>query len=155
MMTKEFISSLIAEKLAEDGVFLVEMKISPANRIYVEIDSLTGVDIRYCIQISKHIESELDRDVADFELEVSTSSISAPFKVLEHYKKNLGKEIEVMTKDNKKIVGLLKEMDDKGFVLETESMQKVEGKKKKQLIVETETYSYDDVRSATLVLNFK
>lgn len=155
MITKELISSFIDEKLSEDGVFLVEIKVSPANRIYIELDSFTGIDIRYCVVISKLIEGQLDREDEDFEMEVSSSSASAPFKVLNHYKKNVGKEVELFTMDNKKQVGLLKEVNEEDFVFEMEFMQKIEGKKKKQLVVETNTYKYDEVRSTALVIKFK
>jgi len=155
MITKELIASFIEDKLSEDGVFLVEIKVSPANRIYVEIDSFDGVDIHYCVVISKLIEGQLDREEADFELEVSTSSISAPFKILKHYEKNLGSEVEVLTMDNKKVLGVLAGVNDDDFVLETSTMQKVEGKKKKQLVEETLTFKYDDVRSTKLVIKFK
>lgn len=155
MISKELIVSFIEEKLSKDGVFLVEIKVSPANRIYVEIDSLDGVDISYCVLISKLIEGQLDREEADFELEVSTSSISAPFKIQNHYKKNLGSEVEILTMDNKKMEGILAEVNDEGFVLETSTMQKVEGKKKKQLVEESLTFKYDDVRSTKLVIKFK
>lgn len=155
MISKELIHSLIIDKLSEDGVFLVEIKVSPANRIYVEIDSFDGVDISYCVTTSKLIESQLDREEADFELEVSTSSISAPFKILNHYKKNLGSEVEILTTDNKKVFGILAKVNDEHFVLETSEMQKIEGKKKKQLVEETLTFKYDDVRSTKLVIKFK
>lgn len=155
MITKELIVSLIEDKLAEDQVFLVEIKVSAANQIYVEIDAYKGVSINYCVIISKLIEGELDREEEDFELEVSSSSASAPFKVLDHYKKNLDKEVEVFSMDNKKLIGVLKEVNDTDFVLEMESMQKVEGKKKKQLVVETKTFAYDEVRSTKLVIKFK
>ena len=155
MITKELITSFIEEKLTEDEVFLVEVKVTGANRIYVEIDAYEGVTINYCITINKLIDSQLDREVEDFELEVSSSSISAPFKVFKHYKKNLGKEVELFTKDNKKAIGILQEVNDDTFVMTYESMQKVEGKKKKELVTETISYTYDDVRSIKQIINFK
>ena len=155
MITKELISSFIDKKLEEDQVFLVEMKISPANQIYLEIDSFEGVSINYCVTISKLIEGQLDREEEDFELEVSTSSISAPFKVLNHYKKNLGSEVEVFSMDNKKRNGILIEVNEDNFTLESETLQKIEGKKKKQLVVETTSFKYDEIRSTKLVIKFK
>ncbi len=155
MITKELIHSFIDEKLAEDDVFAVEVKVSPANQIYVEIDSFTGVSINYCVSISKMIEGELDRDVEDFELEVSSSSASAPFKVLNHFYKNENKEVELFTMDNKKMSGVLKNVSNEGFELETEQMEKVEGKKKKQIVVEQYPFKYDEVRSVRLVIKFK
>lgn len=155
MITKELIHSFIDEKLAEDDVFAVEVKVSAANQIYVEIDAFSGVNINYCVSISKMIEGELDREEEDFELEVSSSSASAPFKVLNHYRKNEGKEVELFTQDNKKIEGILKDVTEDGFLLETERKEKVEGKKKKQLIVEQLPFKYDEVRSVKLVIKFK
>ncbi len=155
MITKELIHSFIDEKIASDGVFAVEVKVSPANQIYVEIDSYIGVNIGYCIEISKLIESNLDREVEDFELEVSSSSASAPFKVIDHFRKNEGKEVEVSTMENKKIEGLLKEVNNDSFVFVYEQMEKVEGKKKKQLVVTERTYKFDEVRAVRLVIRFK
>jgi len=155
MITKELIYSIIEKKLAEDEVFAVEVKVSPSNQIYVEIDSFSGVSINYCVSISKMIEGALDRDEEDFELEVSSSSASAPFKVLNHYRKNEGKEVEIFTQDNKKMTGLLQAVTDEGFKLEIERKEKVEGKKKKQLIVEQIPFKYEDVRSVRLVIKFK
>ena len=146
MIKKEEILSIIEPKTAEDNVFIVEVKVSPANQIYVEIDAFNGVDINYCIIISKLIESQFDRDDEDFELEVSTSSISAPFKVLNHYIKNIGKEIELFTLENRKIKGILKEANAEGFVLEEEELKKIEGKKKKQTVITSHAFAYDEVR---------
>lgn len=155
MITKELIHSFIDDKLAEDNVFVVEIKVSSSNQIYVEIDSFTGVNIGYCISISRLIEGNLDRETEDFELEVSSSSASAAFKVLNHFYKNVGKEVEISTLENKKVEGLLKEVTDENFVFVSEQMEKVEGKKKKQLIVKEQTFKYDEVRAVKLVIKFK
>lgn len=146
MIKKEEILSIIETKTAEDEVFVVEVKVSPSNRIYVEIDAFKGVGIDYCVKLSKLIEGQFDREEEDFELEVSSSSISAPFKVLNHYIKNIGREIELFTLDNKKLIGTLKDANAQGFVLEEQQLKKIEGKKKKQMVVTSHAFTYDDVR---------
>ncbi len=155
MITKELIRSFIGDKLSADDVFLVEISVSPTNRIYVEIDSFQGVNIAYCVQVSKLIESHLNREEEDFELEVSSSGISSPFKILEHYKKHLGSEVEVFTTKNKKKTGVLTQVNKENFTIETATLQKVEGKKKKQTVILTTTLAYDEVRSTRLVIKFK
>ncbi len=152
MINKELIHTFIDKKLLEDEAFVVEVKVSPTNRIYVEIDSINGLSIDYCVIISKLIESQIDREQEDFELEVSTSSISAPFKVFNHYKKNIGREVELITLDNIKRTGVLKEVTTDNFTLENEALQKVEGKKKKQVVVNNDTFSYSDVRSIKQII---
>lgn len=152
MIKKEEILSIIEPKTAEDDVFVVEVKVSPANQIYVEIDAFKGVGIDYCITISKLIESQFDREEEDFELEVSTSSISAPFKVLNHYIKNIGREVELFSMDNEKLTGVLKEANTDSFVIEEEQLKKVEGKKKKQTVFTTHTFTYEDVRTVKQII---
>lgn len=152
MIKKEEILSIVETKTSEDDVFVVEVKVSPANQIYVEIDAFKGVNIDYCVKLSKFIEGHYDREEEDFELEVSTSSISAPFKVLNHYIKNIGRDIELFTLENKKLTGLLKEANADGFVVEEEQLQKVEGKKKKQTVITQHNFAYDEVRMVKQII---
>ena len=51
-----------------------------------------GVTIEECAKVSRIIESGLDREIEDFELEVSSPGLNSPFKVLPQYFKNIGKE---------------------------------------------------------------
>lgn len=88
---------LIDSQLAGTSLFLVEMKIKPGNKILVFIDGDQGVGIEDCINLSRKIESGLNRDVEDFELEVSSSGAEAPFKLKRQYLKNIGKRVRVLT----------------------------------------------------------
>src|SRR5690606_15890526 len=107
MIQKEEIEKLVEEFIANTELFLVELKISTSNAIQISIDSFQGVDIDTCVRLSRHIESNLDRDVEDFQLEVSSAGISAPFKIQKQYIKHISKEVCVLTNDNKKIIGIL------------------------------------------------
>ena len=80
MISTELVYSFIEEKLKEDDVFVVELKVSKSNQITVLIDSDSGVNISYCVDISRLIEGSLDREEEDFELEVSSPGVG-PFKV--------------------------------------------------------------------------
>ena len=55
------------------------LNITPDNRITVEIDSPTGVDIDECVRLTRAIESRFDRDADDYELEVGSAGLTAPF----------------------------------------------------------------------------
>ena len=68
---------------SKEGYFLVDVDITPDNRIVVEIDQAEGVWIDDCVELSRFIESALDRDVEDYELEVGSAGIGQPFKVLQ------------------------------------------------------------------------
>ena len=85
--------------------------------IVVEIDNEEGVDIDRCVALHRFLESKLDRDAEDYELEVGSAGITSPFKVLGQYKKNIGKEVELLTKNGMKLSGILKSADSEKFVV--------------------------------------
>lgn len=154
MITEDQVFSLIEERLKQDEVFLVSLKVAPGNKISVHIDSFKGVAVEYCIQISRLIEHSFDREVEDFELEVSSPGIGQPFKVLNQYHKNQGKTVEVLGKDGIKLEGILDDVSNEGFVLKVETMVKPEGKKKKELQITEHTYKFDDVKSVKEIISF-
>ena len=155
MITKENIEDLIAGVIKEKSAFIVDIKVSLANKINVEIDSLRGFTIDDCVEVSRIIEGGLDREKEDFELEVASAGLSEPFKVVQQYQKNIGQEVEVLTKDGLKIKGILVSVLDNGFEIEESKMVKVEGKKKKQSIIEKREFSFDQVKSTKIIITFK
>ena len=154
MIDKAQIISLVNERL-EDKMFLVDITVNERNVIDVFIDSFDGLPISKCVEISRHVEHSLDREENDFELHVSSPGLTHGFKVKEQYIKYTGRQIEVTTKEDKKLEGALIETGDTDFVLETSSREKVEGHKKKQLIVRKHILKYDEVKSAKAVISFK
>jgi len=145
MIVKEKIFDLIRHLLEEKDVFIVSLEVSIANKISLVIDSMKGVGIEDCIKFSRAIESGLDREIEDFELEVSSAGLGTPYKVLQQYYKNIGKEIEVVLKSGIKISGKLLEVNDSGIVVENQKRAKIEGKKKKQLVIENKGFTFDEL----------
>ncbi len=95
------------------------------NTIVVEIDSLRGVDIDDCTRLTRQIEETFDRDVEDYELEVGSAGLTAPFKVRGQYEKNIGNEIEVPTRDGRKLSGVLTAINPEGTVFTMTVKEKV------------------------------
>lgn len=155
MITKEKIEDIIIDTIKEKNAFLVDIKISSSNKINVEIDRVDGFTIDDCVEVSRLIESNLDRDKEDFELEVSSAGLSEPFKVIQQYQKNLNKEVETLTKSGTKIKGVLSKVTDEGFEIEEPKLVKVEGKKKKQPITEKHWFAFDEIKSTKVVITFK
>jgi len=155
MIEKDLIKD-ITEKFIEDtNMFLVDVSVRPGNIIVIEIDSDQGVGIDDCIALSRAVESELDRDVEDFELEVGSAGITSPFKIPRQYQKNIGNEVEVLTKNGQKLSGILKSSDESGFVVVITKMVKPEGAKKKVAVEEELPFAYDDVKYTKYLIRFK
>ena len=112
MIEKIKILELVNNALEGSDKFLVNLKITPDNRIYVDIDGDNGVTIDDCIELSRAIESQLDRDAEDFELNVSSAGADQPLKMTRQYRKNIGYEVEVLTADGRKLKGILADADE-------------------------------------------
>ncbi|MCK5029605.1 MAG: ribosome assembly cofactor RimP [Bacteroidales bacterium] len=155
MIKREIIEDIIEEIVSEKNAFVVDIKVSSSNKINVEIDSFDGFTIVDCVEVSRLIENSLDRDKEDFELEVASAGLSEPFKVMQQYQKNLGKEVETVTKEGIKIKGVLSNVSEEGFEIDESKMVKVEGKKKKQNVIEKHQFSFDQVKSTKIIIKFK
>ncbi len=143
------------EAIQGTGLFLVDLTVSPANAIVVEVDSAKGVDIDSCAALTRAIEARFDRDVEDYELEVGSAGLTAPFKVRAQYEKNIGNEVEVLTRDGRKFSGILTEVADDAFTVAVTRKVKPEGAKRPVLVEEPERVAYTNARQVKYVINFK
>jgi len=155
MIDKNKVNDLVGEWLEGKEYFLVDLSVDNQNKITVEIDHKDGVWIEDCCELSKYIEERLDREIEDYELEVGSAGIGQPFKVLQQYINSVGYDVELMTSDGKKLEGCLKEADEQGFVVIVNEKQKIEGKKRPQIVEVEKSYKYDDVKWVKSIIDFK
>jgi len=155
MLDKSIVSQIVESYLQENECYLVDIKVTSDNRIQVEIDSFKGVSLDDCVELNRYIESKLDREVEDYELEVSSAGLSSPFKILKQYEKNLGKEVEVLTSEGKKLTGVLNSVTSEGIVLTVERIIKTEAAKRKTTIQEEITLSFNNIKTTKLIIRFK
>ncbi len=155
MIEKKTVEAIAEDYLKNTDLFPIEIEIQPGNRIVVVIDSDESVSIDDCIALTKHIESKLDRDIEDYELEVGSAGISQPFKIQRQYIKNLNKEVEVLLKEGKKLSGILKEADSDKIVLTIEKQVRPEGAKRKVTVEEDLTFNYNEIKYTKNIIRFK
>ena len=155
MISKDTVRSIVEEWLDGKEYFLVDIEISPDDRIVVEIDHADGVWIEDCVALSRYIEDHLSRDEEDYELEVGSAGLGQPFKVPQQYHCFVGKDVEVLDADGKKYKGVLKSVDGGDFTVTVEEKQKVEGKKRPQLVSVDRTFQMDTVKYTEYLINFK
>lgn len=149
------ICELVEEWLKDKDYFLVEVSVSPDDKIVVEIDHKDGVWIEDCVDLSRYIESRLNRDAEDFELEVGSAGIGQPFKVLQQYLNHIGEEVEVMTKDGRKLTGVLKNADEQHFTVTVQKKVKEEGMKRPKMVDEDLDFTYEEIKYTKYLISFK
>ena len=154
MIEKKTVSQIVEEWLEGKDYFLVEVTVSPDDKIVVEIDHAEGVWIEDCVELSRFIESKLNREEEDYELEVGSAGIGQPFKVLQQYYNHVGSDVEVLTKDDRKLTGVLKDADEEKFVVAVQKKVKVEGAKRPKLMEEDETFRYDEIKYIKYLISF-
>ena len=142
------------EWLATKEYFLVDVSVSADNCVSVEIDHAEGVWIEDCVQLSKHIEANLNREEEDYELEVGSAGIGQPFKVLQQYINHIDKEVEVLARDGKKYRGVIVRVDEEAFTIVMKVKERPEGAKRPIMVDKEYTWKYDEVKYTKYLINF-
>lgn len=155
MIDKELLAKTVEEAIEGTNLFVVDIAVKPGNNIIVELDSAEGVDIDSCVAVTRKIESVFDRDVEDYELEVGSAGLTSPFKVKGQYEKNIGNELEILTRDGRKLSGRLVEVGDSSFTVEVPTKVKPEGAKRPVVELRPETFGYDDCKTVRYKIDFK
>jgi ribosome maturation factor RimP len=154
MITLDPIKKLTDTKIAEGTNFIVDIAIKPGNKITILLDNDNGVSIKDCVEMSRFVESNLDREKEDFELNVMSPGLTEPFKILRQYQKNIGKHVDVITKEGKKLTGKLLSADEEGIELESKVKEKTEGKKGKQLVINNIKLTFNQIKETKIVISF-
>lgn len=149
MIEKDHITELVREYIKNTPLFLVAVKVSASGRITVLADTMKGITIDECVSLHRFIESKLDRDKEDYELQVSSPGLDMPFMVESQYFKNEGRNVEVIDNGGEKFNGKLKNVTGGGFELEIEVKIKGKGKELRDL-----SFNYDQVKSTNVFLKF-
>ena len=154
MINKKDLKEFVVSNLKPEH-FLIDLTISNSNQIQVFIDSMEGLPIIECVTYTKLIESEFDRDEEDYELSVSSGGLDLPFTVFKQYEKYLGKDVELVTNEGVKHDGVLLSHNEDTMVLEVESKELVDGKKRKVLVKKELELAKTDTKTVKPLFSFK
>ena len=151
MIEKDKITTLAEQFLEGSDRFLVRVTVGTDNSINVYIDGDNGVTIADCVDLSRHIEQQLDREAEDFELNVSSAGVDHPFDNLRQYRKNIGRAVEIVLKDGTTKRGILDAADEKQVVIQEEIIKKNK-KSRKMIIGGAVTINMDDIARAKTII---
>ena len=155
MIDKNVVKQLVEQWLQDKDYFLVGIEVSNDDRVVVEIDHSEGVWIEDCVALSKFIEDHMSKDESEYDREVGSAGWGQPFKVPQQYINFIGKEVEVLDADGRKVKGLLKSVDGKTFVVSVKEKVKVDGKKRPVLQDVDHTYDMNKVKYTKYLISFK
>ena len=95
MISKDTVKQIVESYITAKGYYLVDINVTKDNHISVEIDHFEGVSIDFCVELTREIESGIDRETEDYELQVSSAGLTEPFKVLKQYQKIIMNNVRI------------------------------------------------------------
>lgn len=158
MISKKKVAELIYERIEEldNGLFVVTLNISSTNRINIELDKHVGnVSVSDCMSVSRNVEHNLDREEQDFELHVSSAGLDQGLRVFAQYKKNIGRNVKVKLHEGGKVEGKMIDATPEQITVQTARKERIEGRKKKETIIEDHVFTMDQVKETKIVISFK
>ncbi len=155
MDNEKYIRELVEEKLAEIGGFIVAITIHPNTKIEILIDKEEGLNIRDCVQVSRHVESHLEEENSELlishGLEVCSPGLDYPLKHFKQYVKNIGRKVHIITTEGAEITGTLKAVSDAEIQVADEQKQKG----KKQIKKVDVKVPFQNIKETKIVISFK
>lgn len=152
-MQKSQIVNLVEEAIEGTDQFIVDVLVKPDNTILVYLDADSAVTIADCVSVSRHIESNLDREVEDYELRVSSAGLDYPIRLARQFKKNTGKLIDILLENGEKQRGKLLSFDKDSITIEEITIKK-HNKLKKESVGEAITIPFSTIKEIKLVIIF-
>ena len=154
-MNKEQIIQAVTPAVEQRGCFLVEVSVSAENDIEIVIEKEEGVvDWEDCAAIDQVMHATFNQDEEDYALTVSSAGLDRPFKVLKQYLKAIGSKVDVKFKGGKRLIATLEEATEESVTLNYTALEAVEGKKKKEKVNHTDTFSLTEINSVKPYITF-
>ncbi|CAH0148259.1 ribosome assembly cofactor RimP [Chryseobacterium sp. WG14] len=155
MEFRKRIEELLNEFLeTRKDLFLIDLKFSAGDDITVILDGDNGVSLQDCLDASRAVEFNMDREEHDFSLQVMSAGLSEPLSIPRQFKKNLGREIEVMLEDSSKIEGELSKVDEEKITLVLRYRKPKDIGKGKVDVEEEKEIPYSEIKKALAVIKF-
>ena len=154
MAFKEKVNQLLQEGLKEKpSVFLIDLTITEAFKIIVTLDGDSGVVLQDCIDVSRAIEHNLDREEQDFSLEVASVGVGSPLKLVRQYTKNIGRTL-IVKLAAQTIEAELADANPDFITLAWEAREPKKIGKGKETVQKRQEIPYSEIKEAIVTVTF-
>jgi len=155
MTFRNKVQELLEAALAErEHLFLIDLSINDASKISVVLDGDFGVNLQDCIDVSRAIENNLDREEQDFSIEVASAGVSSPLKLVRQFKKNIGRTLKVKTIASEEVEAKLTSADDEKIILEWQAREPKKIGKGKETVEKKLELPYENIKEAIVIISF-
>ena len=154
MTFKDQVSQLLNDALLEKPtIFLIDLSISDSYKIVVTLDGDNGVALQDCIDISRAIDNNIDREETDYALEVASVGVGSPLKLVRQYIKNIGRTLIVKVKEET-IEAELVAANQENITLSWQAREPKKIGKGKETVLKQLEIPYSEIKEAVVTVNF-
>lgn len=154
MTFKEKVNTLLVEALAEKPtLFLIDLTITDSFKVMVTLDDDNGVVLQDCIDVSRAIEGNLDREEQDYSLEVASVGVGSPLKLVRQYIKNIGRTL-IVTTNAEKIEAELVDANEDFIILSWKAREPKKVGKGKETVQKEQQIPYTEIKEAVVTVTF-
>lgn len=154
-MFRNKVESLLNDFLAQrEDLFLIDVKISAGNDIIIILDGDNGVSIQDCLDCSRAVENNLDREEQDFSLQVTSTGLSEPLTLPRQYQKNIGREVELLLENSEKIKGEIVKVEQEAVTLLLRYRKPKDIGKGKVDVEEERVFPLSEIKKSVIVIKF-
>ena len=154
MTFRDKVLELLNDGLSEKPeLFLIDFSISESQKILITLDGDQGVSLQDCIDVSRAIENNLDREEHDYSLEVASSGVSTPLKMVRQYKKNIGRVLKIKTAAEN-IEAKLDDVNDEFITLSWTAREPKKIGKGKETVEKRIELPYTEIKEAIVTVTF-
>lgn len=154
-MFRNKVESLLNDFLVQrEDLFLIDMKISAGNDVIIILDGDNGVSIQDCLDCSRAVENNLDREEQDFSLQVMSAGLSEPLTLPRQYRKNIGREVELLLENSEKIKGEIVRVEQDSVTLLLKYRKTKDIGKGKIDVEEERVFPLSEIKKSVIVIKF-
>lgn len=148
---EELLNTFLTER---QDLFLIDLKISAGDDVTVILDGDNGVTLQDCLDASRAIEFNMDREEHDFSLQVMSAGLSEPLNQPRQFRKNLGRELDITLNNDEKIQGELTAVEEEKIILTRKFRKPKDIGKGKVDVVEDTEIPFTDIKKALVIIKF-
>ena len=152
---KEEITKIASDCLENDSFFIVDVVMkgnAGKTKFLILLDADGGVNIDDCASLSRRIANRIEEeDLIEmaYVLEVSSPGLDHPIALERQYKKNVGRNLKLITNDGEVLQGELIEISNSILTINKEIREK------KKVSHEPMTIPLEKIEKANVLVSFK